>query len=214
MASAQQSVNFYVGGFVPRGHDARDNDDVLVERRVLNDRVSRLQYRGLQRRHFRRRMARRTWRHVEGGLGLGFYQRTVPTVYARLRQHQRQPRFEQDLKLRIVPFTATVRFLPLGHTRRDPAVHRRRRRRLRLALQRNRAVRGLPEQHLQRQLRRQRRRVGPVILGGVRVPVGMAASASKCGISRRRGSAGRPGICRHDDRSGRVNYLFTVNFRF
>ena len=29
-ASAQQSLNLYVGGFVPRGEDARDRNDVLV----------------------------------------------------------------------------------------------------------------------------------------------------------------------------------------
>jgi hypothetical protein len=31
MASAQQSVNFTIGGFVPRGVDSRDSNDVLVK---------------------------------------------------------------------------------------------------------------------------------------------------------------------------------------
>ena len=30
-ASAQQSLNLYVGGFVPRSEDARDRNDVLVQ---------------------------------------------------------------------------------------------------------------------------------------------------------------------------------------
>ena len=30
-ASAQQSVNFYIGGFTPRALDARSDDDVLVQ---------------------------------------------------------------------------------------------------------------------------------------------------------------------------------------
>ncbi len=31
VASAQQSVNFWVGGFVPSGIDVRDSNDVLVQ---------------------------------------------------------------------------------------------------------------------------------------------------------------------------------------
>ncbi len=50
----------------------------------------------------------------EAGLGVGFQTRTVPTVY-RDFVNVNGTEIEQDLKLRVVPFSATVRFLPLGH---------------------------------------------------------------------------------------------------
>jgi hypothetical protein len=52
---------------------------------------------------------------LDAGLGVGIYQRTVPTVYSRL-VNANGAEIEQDLKLRIVPFTATIRFLPLGRS--------------------------------------------------------------------------------------------------
>ena len=52
--------------------------------------------------------------NFEGGLGVGFMTRTVPTVYLDF-VNTNGAEIEQDLKLRVVPFTATVRFLPLGH---------------------------------------------------------------------------------------------------
>ena len=58
---------------------------------------------------------------VEGGLGAGFYQRGVPSVYRRLT-HADGAEIEQELKLRVVPLTATVRFLPLGRGSVQPYV--------------------------------------------------------------------------------------------
>jgi hypothetical protein len=52
----------------------------------------------------------------EGGLGIGISSRSVPSVYLGYTNADGSE-IEQDLKLRVVPFTATVRFLPLG--RRD-----------------------------------------------------------------------------------------------
>src|SRR5581483_11668468 len=51
---------------------------------------------------------------LEGGLGIGFYSRSVPTLYA-FQTFQDGSDINNELKLRIVPFTATARFLPLGH---------------------------------------------------------------------------------------------------
>jgi hypothetical protein len=51
---------------------------------------------------------------VDATLGLGLSTRTVPSVYTDFVNNDRSE-IEQSLKLRIVPFTATVRFLPLGH---------------------------------------------------------------------------------------------------
>ena len=52
--------------------------------------------------------------NFDAGLGVGFYQRTVPTVYNDF-VNANGTEIEQDLKLRVVPFTATVRWLPMGH---------------------------------------------------------------------------------------------------
>src|SRR4029453_12281552 len=54
--------------------------------------------------------------YVEGGLGLGFYQHAVPTLYTDL-VNTNGTDIEQTLKLRITPFPATVRLLPFGNNR-------------------------------------------------------------------------------------------------
>lgn len=50
---------------------------------------------------------------LEAGASLGFSQRTVPSVYEFL-ENSDGSEIEQELKLRLVPFTATVRFVPTG----------------------------------------------------------------------------------------------------
>lgn len=51
--------------------------------------------------------------YLEAGVGLGFYQRSVDTIYE-LVTHPGGAEIEQDLKLRIVPFTATLKIVPTG----------------------------------------------------------------------------------------------------
>lgn len=51
--------------------------------------------------------------YIEAGAGVGYYQRTVPSIYRDFVDRDGSE-IEQDLKLRIVPFTATVRFFPIG----------------------------------------------------------------------------------------------------
>jgi opacity protein-like surface antigen len=58
---------------------------------------------------------------LEAGVGVGFYQKTVPTVYSHFT-HADETEIEQDLKLRVVPITATVRFLPIGRGSIEPYV--------------------------------------------------------------------------------------------
>jgi hypothetical protein len=50
----------------------------------------------------------------EAGLGIGYQSKSVPTVYANF-VNANGTEIEQELKLRVVPVTATIRFLPLGH---------------------------------------------------------------------------------------------------
>ncbi len=111
LASAQQSVNFYVGGFAPRAEDARDRQDVLVQdRSFLDFNVGDLNGPTIG----------AEWLvglgdKFDAGLGLGFYQRSTPAA-DRFKEFQGTgDPILADLKLRVVPFTATIRFLPLGH---------------------------------------------------------------------------------------------------
>ena len=79
-AYAQQSLNLFVGMFVPRGLDARVDGDVL-----LNNRAFFLFDMG----KFKDWTGGADWlialnQHVEVGLGLGIYSEEVPSTYADL----------------------------------------------------------------------------------------------------------------------------------
>src|SRR5262245_23609602 len=112
-AYAQQSVNFWVGGFVPsgestRGHNTGASDDVLV---------NNLDFLAFNIHDFNGGTVGGDWlvrlgEHFDAGLGLGFYQSTTPSVY-RFFTNADGSEIEQNLRLRVVPFTATIRFMPL-----------------------------------------------------------------------------------------------------
>jgi hypothetical protein len=106
---AQQSLNIYVGAFVPKGADSRTDNDVLV---------GNLDFLAFKIGDFNGATIGGEWlfglgERLDAGVGLGIYSKTVPSVYRDLT-HSSGAEIEQDLKLRVVPFTATVRFLPLG----------------------------------------------------------------------------------------------------
>ena len=110
IASAQQSLNFSVGGFVPRGEDGRGRDDVLA---------NNLDFLAFNIKDFNGATFGAEWltglgNNFEAGLGLGFYSRTVPAIYPGF-VNDNGTEIEQDIKLRVAPFSATVRFLPIGH---------------------------------------------------------------------------------------------------
>lgn len=108
-ASAQQALSLNVGYFAVRGEDARVESDVLnVNRNFL----------AFDLKDFNNASVGAEWLvpigdYLEAGVGLGFYRRTVPSVYANFVNRDGSE-IEQDLKLRIVPVTATIRVLPLG----------------------------------------------------------------------------------------------------
>jgi hypothetical protein len=109
---AQQSLSFSIGGFSPLGLNSRDRDD------VLRDDLTTPNYLAFNIKDFNGAQINAEYlvglgEWLDAGLGVGFYRRTVPSVYeSTVRADQSE--IEQDLRLRIVPFTATVRFLPLG----------------------------------------------------------------------------------------------------
>ena len=107
----QQSVTFTLGYFAVRGEDARISDDVLVENLDLF--AFRLG-------DFNNASAGAEWllglgEYVEAGVGLGFYRRMVASTYDDFVDVDGSE-IEQDLKLRVIPFTATIRFLPFGRS--------------------------------------------------------------------------------------------------
>jgi hypothetical protein len=115
-ASAQQSLNFTIGSFTPRGGDCiaagcpdRTNDDVLG---------NNLDFLAFNVKDFRGPTVGAEYlvglgNSFEAGLGVGFYTRTVPSVYLDFVNSDGSE-IEQDLKLRVIPFSATVRYLPMG----------------------------------------------------------------------------------------------------
>ena len=111
-AAAQQSLSLQVGAFMPKGEDARVQGDVLVTNR---------QYLLFDIKDFNAVMVAGDWAvslgdYFEAGAGFGFYQRTVPTIYADWVNADGRE-IEQDLKLRIMPLTAIMKILPLGSKR-------------------------------------------------------------------------------------------------
>ncbi|MGC4085763.1 MAG: outer membrane beta-barrel protein [Vicinamibacterales bacterium] len=108
---AQQSLNVYVGGFVPKAEQNRDRQDVLW---------NNLDFLAFNTSDFKGATAGAEYvvglgEFIDAGFGVGVYSKSVPSVYAELVNNNGSE-IEQDLKLRMVPFTATVRFLPFGRS--------------------------------------------------------------------------------------------------
>ena len=113
----RQSVGFNVGYFALRSIDSRVDGDVLF---------ADLDSLAFDVDNFNSATFGGEWlfgltEFLEGGVGLGFYQHTESTVYRHFT-HFDNTEIEQDLKLRVIPFTATVRFLPLGRGSVQPYV--------------------------------------------------------------------------------------------
>ena len=110
VASAQQQVVFSIGGFSPRAEEARASGDVLVKN---------LDFLTFNIKDFSGLSVGAEWLTAVGdkfdaGLGVSYYQSSVPAVYSAY-VNANGSEIEQTLKLRIIPFSATVRFLPMGH---------------------------------------------------------------------------------------------------
>ena len=210
-ASAQQSLNLYLGGFVPTSADARAGSDVLVQdQNFLAFNLNR----------FNAPTVGGEWLVALGdkfdaGLGLGFYQRTVPAVDANY-VNANGSEVVANLKLRIVPFTATIRVLPFGHDAPlqpyigagvgvfvwrysesgqfvDPAD---------LSISNGTFVGSGSK-------------AGPVVLGGVRAPIGPTAVGFELRYQKANATLpGNQGFAGTTIDLGGMNYLFTFNIRF
>lgn len=114
-ASAQQSVNFFLGGFSPTPVDTRGTgngrDDILIKDfDFLSYRFDR--FKGVT---FGGEYLVGLGDFFEAGAGIGYYQQTVPAFDINYQNASGGGNINADLKLRIVPFNATFRVLPLGH---------------------------------------------------------------------------------------------------
>jgi hypothetical protein len=216
-ALAQQAVTFYIGGFTPRALDARPNDDVLVQNGYFLSTFD--QIRGIDIDEFNAVTIGGEWlvglgRYAEAGLGLGFYQQSVPTLYTDLVNID-GTEIVQTLKLRIVPFDATIRFLPLGsNSPVQPYIGggvgvdywRYSETGQFVDFQNNIFAGNFVGSGWE---------VGPTILGGVRAPIGRVALGFEIRYQSAEGKLpadqGFAGTI--IDRGG-LNYLFVTSFRF
>ena len=106
---AQESIGLSVGHFSVRGEDARIADDVLLEN--VNLFAFDIQ-------DFSGGTVGAEWligigEYFEAGVEVGFYRRTVSSVYADFVDVD-GTEILQDFRLRVVPLTATLSVLPFG----------------------------------------------------------------------------------------------------
>lgn len=109
VAAAQQSLAINVGYFALRGESSRPTEDVLVQD---------LQFHAFNIKDFNGAIVSGEWlapigQLFEAGVGVGYYQRTVPSVYLDL-VNANGAEIAQDFKLRVVPITGIIRFIPTG----------------------------------------------------------------------------------------------------
>jgi hypothetical protein len=112
---AQQSLNFSFGGFVPTGEHSRSDDDVLVNNLCCLENPLAFNVGDFRGGTIGAEYLVGLGEFFDAGLGVGYYKRSVPSVYLDfINDNGRE--IQQNLRLRVVPFNATIRFLPLGHT--------------------------------------------------------------------------------------------------
>jgi outer membrane protein W len=210
-AYAQQSVNLYVGGFTVRSADARGTDDVLFRDG---------DYLAFRLKDFNAVTGGGDYlfgitRNLEGGLGIGIYSKSVPSVY-RDFVNADGSEIEQNLKLRIVPMTATVRFLPLGvneafrpYIGAGVGIFAWR------YSETGQFVDFTDNSIFRDSFSGSGTSVGPVILGGVTFPIGPAGIGGEIRYQAAKGDLpASEGFAGSKIDLGGMNYLFVVNFRF
>jgi len=213
---AQQTLNFFVGGFVPRSLSARDTSDVLFQDSFLASGGS-LVFNSVD---FRGPTVGGEYivglnDRLDAGLSIGFYSRSVHAIDADFENPDGSD-IVSTLALRMVPITATFRFLPLGHhdafepyigagvaivnwryTESGDFVD---------TSNNNNIFTG--------SFKASGTEVGPVILGGVRVPIGSAGIGGEIRYQRATGKLPADQFAPTTIDLGGVSYLFTISKRF
>jgi hypothetical protein len=110
--SHSQSITFTAGFFAPKGEDGRVDDDVLIAELSSSDPLL-FEIGDFVGGSFGAEWLIGLGEYLEAGVGASYYKRTVPSIYE-LSVRPSGAEIEQDLRLRIAPVTATLRFFPLG----------------------------------------------------------------------------------------------------
>src|SRR5689334_15115310 len=113
----KQAVGFTIGGFFPKGEDGRVEGDVIV--RDLDE--LEFDIKDLSGPSLSGEWLFTLGNYLEAGVGVGYHQGKTSSVY-RAFQNANGSEIEQELKLRVVPITGSVRFLPAGHGSVEPYV--------------------------------------------------------------------------------------------
>ena len=112
---AQQSLSFSFGGFVPKGESSRDDSDVLVNNLCCLENPLLFDVHDFNGGSFGAEYLAGLGEFFDAGLGIGYYRKDANSIYLDLI-NDNGSEIEQTLNLRVVPFTATIRFLPLGRS--------------------------------------------------------------------------------------------------
>jgi hypothetical protein len=216
VASAQQSLDLHLGGFVPTSLHSRGSTTNGVSNDVL---VNDFDFLDFDFRRFTGPTVGAEWLvglgdYFDAGLGVGFYRRTATAVDLDFVKPNGDEVVSR-LNLRIVPFTATFRYLPVGH---DAP--------LQPYIGAGVGVFGWRYSESGEFVNADRSissgtfvgsgtATGPVILGGVRAPIGRTAVGFEARYQHARGSlpASQEFAGSEIDLGG-MNYLFTFNIRF
>jgi hypothetical protein len=110
-AAAQQTLNLSVGAFVIRGEDSRIEDDVLLENRD----IYLFDFGDFTTMSLNAEWLVPVGEYFEAGAGIGFTSRAVPTIYDAFSRPD-GTEIEQELKLRTIPMSVTLRVLPFGRS--------------------------------------------------------------------------------------------------
>ena len=119
-SDARQTVNFSLGYFALKGLESRVDDDVLLND-LQNAEPLLFEVNDFNNVTFGGEYLIGFAHYFEAGVGVGYYQRTVPSVFAHVT-HADGSEIRQDLKLRTTPVSFTARFLPLGRGSVEPYI--------------------------------------------------------------------------------------------
>jgi hypothetical protein len=119
-SDARQTLNFNLGYFALKGLDSRVDDDVLLND-LQNGEPLFFEVKDFNNVTFGGEYLIGFARNFEAGVGVGYYQRTVQSVFANVT-HADGGEIAQDLKLRTIPVSFTARFLPLGRGSVEPYI--------------------------------------------------------------------------------------------
>lgn len=113
-SDGNSTVNFTIGYFALKGLESRVDEDVLLNN-LQNQHPLLFEVKDFNSVLVGAEYLVGLGRHFEAGIGVGFSQRTVPSVYADLTRPG-DVEIEQDLKLRQIPvtFSGRVLLLPRG----------------------------------------------------------------------------------------------------